>query len=230
METQTMDLVLWAHSLDDYKEMFALTESELDKPIVDCASGCSSFNAQMYAKGRQIVSCDPIYDLPLPALRQRVYQALSLMHQQIREQPEGFLWHRVGSLAALEKKHQEIAEQFLADFSIGHQQGRYQAESVTALSFIDHQFKLALCAHFLFGVPELSLEFHIQAIQEMCRVASELRIFPLLGPDGEISSLLGPVMLTLQQKNYGVEVKQVPYHFQKNGNAMLRVWPTECKV
>jgi len=67
-------------------------------------------------------------------------------------------------------------------------------------------------------------------IKEMCRVAKETRIFPLSNAYGEISDLLGPVMLQLQIAHYGVELKQVAYEFQRGSNAMLRIWPTACAV
>ncbi|GAH25802.1 unnamed protein product, partial [marine sediment metagenome] len=57
------------------------------------------------------------------------------------------------------------------------------------------------------------VDSHLAAVEEMIRVAGEIRIFPLQDYQGEIASLVGPLMLALQQKNYGVEVKQVPYQF-----------------
>jgi hypothetical protein len=58
----------------------------------------------------------------------------------------------------------------------------------------------------------------------MCRVAKEVRIFPLLVSfSGETSPLLQPVINELQQRGYKVEIEQVPYEFQKGGNKLLRV-------
>ena len=68
-----------------------------------------------------------------------------------------------------------------------------------------------------------SAEFHLEAIAEMCRVAKEARIFPLLNISGEPSPLLHPVLSQLQQQGYVVEIKQVPYEFQRGGNLLLRV-------
>jgi hypothetical protein len=85
-------------------------------------------------------------------------------------------------------------------------------------------FDLALCSHFLFTYSDhLSEEFHLDAILEMCRVAREVRIFPLLKISGEVSPWLQPVIGELVARGYGVERMPVSYEFQKGGNQMLRV-------
>jgi ubiquinone/menaquinone biosynthesis C-methylase UbiE len=101
---------------------------------------------------------------------------------------------------------------------------RYLTDALPVLPFPANQFDLALCSHFLFTYSDhFSAEFHIEAIAEMCRVAKEARIFPLLNISGEPSPLLHPVLSELQKQGYVVEIKQVPYEFQRGGNLLLRV-------
>jgi hypothetical protein len=69
----------------------------------------------------------------------------------------------------------------------------------------------------------LSAEFHRQSILELCRVAKEVRIFPLINISAEPSPWLQPVIDELQSRGYAVEIKKVAYEFQKNGNQILRV-------
>ena len=70
---------------------------------------------------------------------------------------------------------------FLDDYVRGRTQGRYLAASLPDLPFGGGQFDLALCSHFLFlYTDQLSCAFHRQAVRELCRVAREVRIFPLL--------------------------------------------------
>ena len=116
-------------------------------------------------------------------------------------------------------------QQFLADFPLGLQQKRYQSESLPDLPFDSQQFDLALCSHFLFLYSDqLSLEFHLASIVEMCRVAKVVRIFPLLvNMTGETSPFLEPVMQKLTAQGYSIQIKQVPYEFQKGGNQLLQV-------
>ena len=68
-------------------------------------------------------------------------------------------------------------------------------------------------------------------ILEMARVAEEVRVFPLIdNRTGELSPLVGPVLMALQAQNFAVEVLEVPYKFQKNGNAMLKARTLICDV
>lgn len=104
-------------------------------------------------------------------------------------------------------------------------------EADSTLPFADFTFDLALCPDYLFmDEDNQSVDFHLQQIVELARVAKEVRIFPLSDSDGLPSSLLGPVLLGLQQENYGVEVRDVTSSFRPNGNAMLRVWAQQCHV
>jgi len=82
-----------------------------------------------------------------------------------------------------------------------------------------------LSSHFLFAYSHLlSEEFHIEAIIEMCRVAKEVRVFPLLQSfSGEESERLNPVIAELKNRSFRVEIQEAPYEFQKGGNKMLRV-------
>jgi hypothetical protein len=117
-------------------------------------------------------------------------------------------------------------QQFLEDLPLGVQQGRYITGELPVLPFDTHQFNLAVCSHFLFTYSDLlSQEFHLASIQELCRIAGEVRIFPLLNQfSREVSPLLPLVMKELAAQGYNLEMKQVPYEFQKGGNQMLRVW------
>jgi hypothetical protein len=83
-------------------------------------------------------------------------------------------------------------QQFLEDFPQGIQQGRYIISELPVLPFDTEQFDLALCSHFLFTYSDLlSQDFHLASIRELCRVAQEVRIFPLLNNfSREVSSAL----------------------------------------
>lgn len=68
-------------------------------------------------------------------------------------------------------------------------------------------------------------------IIEMARVAEEVRVFPLIdNRTGELSPLVGPVLVALQAQHFSVEVLEVPYKFQKNGNAMLKARSLTCEM
>lgn len=88
------------------------------------------------------------------------------------------------------------------------------------MPFADHQFDLALCSD----------NSSVALIDELCRVATEVRVFPLLDEQGKLAETLGLAMVDLQQKNFGLEIRQVSYHQLKGSNAMLRIWAKECSV
>jgi hypothetical protein len=83
---------------------------------------------------------------------------------------------------------------------------------------------LALSSHFLFLYSaQLSYEFHLAAVLEMCRVATEVRIFPLLDLKCRFSGHIEPIRARLTSRGYQVTIEDVPYEFQRGGNQMLRI-------
>ena len=70
---------------------------------------------------------------------------------------------------------------FLADYRQAEPFGRYIAAELPQLPFADGVFDLAVCSHFLFLYSQhLSEDFHVASLAELCRVAREVRVFPLL--------------------------------------------------
>ena len=59
----------------------------------------------------------------------------------------------------------------------------------------------------------------------MLRVAHEVRVFPLLALDSTPSPYIEFVSNNLEKHGFGVEVRRVPYEFQRGGNEMLVVKP-----
>ena len=113
---------------------------------------------------------------------------------------------------------------FLADYKQGRCQRRYVDAELPTLPFAEGSFDLALCSHFLFlYTDQLSESFHVQAIVEMCRVATEVRVFPLVALDGLPSRYADSVSAQLQERGFGVSVEQVPYEFQRGANQMMRI-------
>ena len=115
-------------------------------------------------------------------------------------------------------------ERFLADYDAGRREGRYVAASLPELPFERGKFDLALCSHLLFLYSEqLSFQFHLAAVEEMARVAREVRIFPLLMLGAEPSPHLKPVRAELGRRGYETEVRRVPYEFLRGANEMMVV-------
>jgi hypothetical protein len=113
---------------------------------------------------------------------------------------------------------------FLDDYPIGKTEGRYIDAELPTLPFADASFELALSSHFLFLYTTLMGEgFHRAATREMCRVAAEVRIFPLLALGGRRSPLVDQMVGELGHSCFDVSIENVPYEFQRGGNQMMRI-------
>jgi hypothetical protein len=218
------NVIPWGRSMEEYVKMFDLTPEELKLNILDCAGGPASFNAEMTLQGYKVISCDPVYEFTAHEINRRIQDTYEIVIQRVKANQEDYIWQTIQSPEHLGAIRLTAMRQFLADFPLGIIAGRYVKYELPVLPFAKNQFDLALCSHLLFTYSDhLSQEFHLASILEMCRVAKEIRIFPLLNISGETSPWLKPVMNELQERGYSVEIKQVTYEFQKNGNQILRV-------
>jgi len=212
--------------------MFDLDERALAlSKILGVGDGPASFNVEMHERGRRVVSVDPIYVFAADEIRSRVDDTHEKLVAAATENHHLFTWDHIKSPQDMGRVRLAAMERFLVDFPAGLRDGRYIAAGLPTLPFADRQFDLALCSHLLFLYSEqLSLEFHVQSVIEMARVAQEVRIFPLLMLGNAPSPHVAPVRAVLGNLGYEHEVRTVPYEFQKGGNQMLVVrrpvtWP-----
>lgn len=221
----TLDRVVpWGRSFDEYVAMFALSKDDLDKRILDCGSGPSSFNASLTELGGCITSADPIYRFSSNELRGRINEAYEMILGYVRENMNDYVWEQIPSVEELGRVRMNAMNDFLSDYDDGIRSGRYVDASLPALPFKDGDFDIALCSHLLFLYSEqLSEDFHLQSIEELCRVASEVRIFPLMEFGKRKSRHLEAALNRLRENGFKASIERVPYEFQKGGNEMLRV-------
>jgi len=211
------------HCLDEYIRMFSLEQSDRELAILDCAGGAASFNAEMTLEGKNVISCDPDYQFTAEEIRAHLPKYHKFIKDFEATRPN-YLWNIFESPSQLAEVRWNATQKFLEDFPSGLQQGRYVTAKLPALPFDKGQFDLALCSHFLFTDPHLPEEFHLEAITQMCRVAKEVRVFPLLPSfGGEESEHLNPIVTELRNRSFHVEIPEVCYEFQIGGNEMLRV-------
>lgn len=117
-----------------------------------------------------------------------------------------------------------MLRRFVADYEIGRAEGRYIVGELPILDFEDKEFHLALCSHFLFLYSDrYSYEFHLASVLEMLRVASEVRIFPLLTLMLERSPYVQPLVENLKSEGFVASVEKVGYELQRGGNEILRI-------
>jgi len=218
------EIVPWGRSFEEYVRMFSLTDDELNLRILGCGDGPASFNSEMARRGRTTISIDPIYQCSAEELRQRIDETYENIISQTYENQEKYVWRTIPSVEELGRIRMAAMETFLADFEEGKRQEKYIHAELPSLPFGDNEFDLALCAHLLFLYTDtLSLEFHIDAINEMCRVSQEVRIFPLLDMNANRSIYVDPVKNEFSSKRKTVAEDRVDYEFQRNGNTMLKI-------
>lgn len=222
---QLADIVPWGRTHAEYASMFSLSEADLGKRILGVGDGPASFNAEGTDRGESIVSIDPIYAFDGPAIRQRFDETAPLIMSQVRQNLDTWNWSFHGSPDGLYSNRRAALESFLDDYDAGTQKGRYLPAELPSLTFEDSSFDLALCSHLLFLYSDhLDEDFHIRSVLEICRVAREVRIFPLLTLEQKRSPHLASVLEVINARGLQAEIRQVDYEFQQGGNEMLAIW------
>ena len=218
------NIVPWGRNLSEYVAMFLLTKDDLNGKILGCGDGPSSFNTEVDLNGGSVVSVDPLYAYSKQEIMQRIDEISDEVMEQVVKNRDDFVWKSILSPDMLYEMRIEAMTEFLMDYNEGKEEGRYIAEELPKLSFEDDQFDLVLSSHFLLLYSEhLDLEFHLAAIEEMLRVAKEVRIFPIITLEGKRSPHLDVIMKRLRDKGYQSDVVKTGYEFQKGGNEMLKI-------
>lgn len=221
-----MSATAWIYDFADYQQIYGLTQTDCKKKILDFPGLVSSFNAEALKRDMDVISAGPMYQYAESEMRAHVDRFVSKQIQKLQND--------ASHLQSPEVKDQVIAHwektasDFIADYANGKATGRYLPINIAEIPFREHEFDLVLCSHLLF---HKALPAHISPIdllRKLCRIGQEVRLYPMIDRYGNIMDDLGPLMLTLQQEDYGVEVREVVYQYQKGGNAMLRIWAQAC--
>lgn len=217
-------VVPWGRTMAEYRQMFSLTEYDCKQRIVGVGDGPASFNAEMTDLGYSVISVDPIYQFTAKTLKYRIEETYKTVLSQTRQHSDLYNWTVFRNADELGSRRMEAMNAFLVDYENGLNQGRYLAEQLPVLSFADNSFDLALCSHLLFLYSDqLSLTFHLDAISELLRIATEVRVFPLLMLNGQPSPYISVVQENCLANGVTVDIQTVDYHFQKGANQMMRL-------
>lgn len=217
-------VVPWGRSYQEYVDMFGLTESDLNKSILGCGDGPAAFNSVMTQRGKKVISIDPIYQFTAADIERRIEETYQTVINQTRQNQDKFVWAKIKDVDELGNIRMTAMREFLADYEAGKIDRRYIYAELPTLPFADDQFEIALSSHFLFlHSANLSLDFHLQSIDEILRVSKEVRIFPLLDVNANRSVYVDEVISRYKKAGHTVEEMQVDYEFQIDGNMMLRI-------
>lgn len=212
------NIVPWGRSYTEYVSMFNLAPGFLSKKVLGCGDGPAAFNSVANAFGGNVTSVDPIFKFSKNEIQKRINETFGEVIDQTRANMDKFDWEQFGSIEGLGTIRMKSMKQFLNDFETGKEDGRYIAASLPELPFENKAFDLILSSHFLLLYSNhLDFDFHVKAIDEMLRVGKEIRIFPVVDLNSNMSIHLKPLM----EKYTNSELVNVNYEFQKNGNQML---------
>ena len=224
MAMKLENVVPFGRSLDEYKNMFALSDKDLSERILGAGDGPASFNAELTKLGGNVVSVDPLYRFSAEEIDKRFHDVLPGIIDQVRATPDDWVWSYHGSPEGLRYNRTRVAEAFVNDYSNNRESERYIEGQLPALPFDDKSFDLALCSHFLFLYSDhFDADFHLNSVLELLRVAREVRIFPLMTLMLKPSQHVAYVIECLGSKGYIAERRRVTYELQRGGNEMLLI-------
>ena len=230
MAVSLTQIVPWGRLLREYELMFALRPEDLTRGVLDCGGGPASFTAELSPSQVRAVAIDPVYAFAGTDIRARFEALVESMMAQILASPEDWTWGFHRDPDDLCANRRTALERFLADFDLGKRERRYVAGELPELPFDSDSFGLALCSHLLFLYSDLlSEEFHVRSVLELCRVAGEVRIFPLLTLARKPSPYLEPVRKAVEARGWASSVERVSYELQRGGNEMLRIKKMEFR-
>lgn len=223
VETSGIGAVLVSsRSLAEYRAMFALSDEDLSRSVLDCPAGAASFTAEVNARGGAATACDPVYaEYTSAGLAKQAREETERGHAYVCAHPEEYRWSFFADPDDRVVSRRDAGARFSADLSRFPQ--RYVAGRLPSLPFPAGCFELVLSSHLLFSYADrLDFGFHVAAIVELVRVArGEVRIFPLVAMGAVVYPRLAELRAQLLEVGVCSRVVDVEYEFQAGGCQML---------
>jgi SAM-dependent methyltransferase len=202
--------------------MFALSDADLRRKILDCPGGAASLIAEISWAGGDAIACDPIYaDCAADELELTAQAEVDRGNEYVRSHPEQYRWTYFADPDDHHRSRSAAAALFALDYRAQPQ--RYVPGSLPNLPFRKSSFDLVLSSHLLFSYADrLYFSFHRAGILELMRVTrEELRIFPLVAMGSVAYPHLDSLLEQLFDEGVVAEIVGVAYEFQVGGTQML---------
>lgn len=216
------EYLISARSFVEYTAMFALTSDDLRGSVLDCPGGGASFTATACARGVEAMAIDPAYAMTPEDLSNRLALELERGAIWARERADAYVWDFYGCPTGHADLRAESAERFAADY--GAHRERYLPAVLPHLPLGDAAINLVLSSHLLFTYADrLDHAFHLAALREMARVASDqVRVYPLVDLAGQpLDELVTALVQDLQLHGLRASVRAIDYEFQRGAKHML---------
>lgn len=226
------DVAMTCRSFQEYADMFQLsTESLASGPVLDVASGASSFTAEASQMGIKAFAADPLYSMEPGAIYRQGKLEIQAATSKLSDLSHVYDWDYYGSLSEHEKIREHSLEVFIRDyaedFAASSRDRRYFAGKLPSLPFEDGAFSLVLCSHFLFLYEEqFGLDFHLEALRELirvCRRGGEIRIYPTVTLQRRTYPHLDYIMDFIESTRAGAGFVPTPFRFLKGAAHVFRI-------
>jgi hypothetical protein len=215
-------MLVTSRSYQEYAAMFDLDDTVAGGMVIDCCAGASSFVAELATRGAVGVAVDPVYANGVEAVRRSAAASLTAGTTIVRDHPDRFVWQWYGSPARRDRMRAAAVDRFVQD--ITQRPAAYLAAELPHLPLASASADLVLCSHLLFTwADRLDADWHRAALAELVRVTRlEVRVFPLVTQaTGAAVPFLGRLIEELRAQGHEVDVRDVPYEFQRGAHAML---------
>ncbi|SFS42329.1 hypothetical protein SAMN04488601_101525 [Paenibacillus sp. 453mf] len=217
-------IVFIGRSYEEYEYMFHLSKEDIvTKSILDCPGGACSFTAVANKHGGHVKSADIAYVYPWDTLYEKGKEDIKHAMEQMSKAKDQYEWTYFSEMKELLDHRTQALETSIIDMKANPE--NYIETELPQLPFQDKQFDLILSAHFLFMYGErLSMQFHLDTLQEMMRVAGEeIRVYPIVQLDGRRYPFLEDIHSYVRREGWTSELVNVNYEFQRGANQMLRL-------
>ncbi len=221
-EVSTDKIWFLGRSYQEYLSMFKLDPGFLEgKKVLDCGAGASSFTFWARKNGIKAKATDILYGKNVKSLREIFLNDFSTLLNVHSGMDQKVDWGFFEDSERMIEDRVETYNDFIGDYE--KFPDNYILGQLPHLPFADQKFNLALSSHLLFLYDDrLDYSFHLQSIQEMLRVAEEVRIYPIvrLRGKGRRSRFIKP----LKEDNMidgDVKIVDVDYRFREGGNEMM---------
>ncbi|MFD6107456.1 hypothetical protein ACFWFQ_32875 [Nocardia salmonicida] len=217
------EILVSSRSLGEYQAMFALTEDDLGRRILDCPGGAAGFAAEVMERGGDVTACDIAYfDNGVEHVAATAVAEADRGNEYVRQHADAYRWTFFADPDEHRRARRESAQHFATHTRTSPE--RYIPARLPTLPFADNTFDLALSSHLLFSyADDLDYTFHHQAIIELARVATtEVRLFPLI-PIGSSARYpqLDQLLADLSHSGIRGRIVEVDYEFQAGAHEML---------
>jgi hypothetical protein len=217
-------VVLLGRTLEEYRRYFGLDLERLrGQPILDIASGVSSFCAEAHGLGLDVTAFDSIYEWTGAEIQRRCEPDLDRVTQAIGGL-KTYRWDFYRSPERLRGFRERAYRDFLADYQTGRGT-RYVPGKLPELPFRDAQFELSLVSYLLFVYEDhFDYEFHKRSLLEIMRVTrGEARCYPLVTFEARRCAYLDRLKSDRDFREFRFEEVRTDFEFLVNSNYYLRI-------